>query len=542
MCGIAGVIARSTDSDRNPWDFAPIVKTMLSRIYHRGREEGFVSGTENCWLGCCRLPIMDRYSGRQPVQNEDGSVRAVFNGEIYNHEDLRGKLIKKHKLASRCDSELVVHLYEDASNSADRIHSDIRGMYAIAIYDARTGECALFRDPFGKKPLYVLETDSLVAFASEMKAFGLPADLQDFGKNCEIRELNPGETLRIRGGQVQSTRPKPRWHMDNPEPLKNMEEAAVQLRRAVEQAVEIRMPQDWNVAVLCSGGIDSVIVAYLAKKFRSSKNTRLKAYVIGTPNCADVLAAKTVCKKLDIHLEQVTIDESLLTPIIAEVVYHTESFEPNIVRNSLISYLLFKRIREDDYRVALCGEGADELFFGYADFRDESNQEELMRDLLDDLHRTQLLRVDRTSMAFNLETRVPFLDREVVDLACRIDPELKQASTYGIWEGKSVLRQAFRDVLPWETITRTKATLSYGAGMGDVSMSGKNSMEAYARKALGTERNRLLQDYPGLDLSTYERALYLYFYEQFYQVPKDYRPPCVARREICGRGWKVSRS
>ncbi|MGB9122734.1 MAG: asparagine synthase-related protein, partial [Candidatus Angelobacter sp.] len=219
--------------------------------------------------------------------------------------------------------------------------------------------------------------------------------------------------------------------------------------------------------------------------------------------------------------------------IVGEVVYHTESFEPNIVRNSLISYLLFKRIRNDDYRVALCGEGADELFFGYADFEHSRESRQLMGDLLDDLHRTQLLRVDRTSMAFNLETRVPFLDRDVIDIACRIAPELKQTYIYGVWQGKAVLRQAFRDVLPWETITRTKATFSYGAGLGDVSMDSDNPLEQYAKTVLGQfEKTRLMKAHPQLDLSTFERALYLYYYEQFYQVPSDYVPPTVAKKEI----------
>src|ERR1700722_342453 len=533
MCGIAGVIRREGSTSLP--GLVSLVEAMLSRLRHRGRQDGKVLQVETGCLGCCRLPVVDREHGPQPMTNEDGSVFAVFNGEIYNHVDLYSTLVsERHTPASDCDSDLIVHLYEHSERIPSNMHADMRGMYAMAIFDAEQKQWVLLRDPVGKKPLYVLETDTLVAFASELKAFGLPTELPDFGSNPRIWELKPGGTAIFKDGNVEMTFQTPPWKSHNRSAITDMEDAARQLRSIVEEAVEIRVPRDLPVAVLCSGGIDSVIVAHLAKKFSLRKNAKLKAYVIGAPNSPDVRAATATCERLQISLEKLPLDETLLHSIVGEVVYHTESFEPNIVRNSLLSYMLFKRIRNNDYRVALCGEGADELFFGYADFENLPSPEGLMSDLMDDLHRTQLLRVDRTSMAFSVETRVPFLDRKVVELACAIAPQLKGTSIYGQWQGKAVLRQAFKDVLPWEIITRMKATLSYGAGFGDVSMSGHNPLEDYAKKVLrNEEKSRLEKAYPQLGmLSTFERALYLYYYEQFYKVPDNYIPPVVAKKEI----------
>jgi asparagine synthase (glutamine-hydrolysing) len=494
-----------------------VVERMLARIQHRGRELPSVGRCGDATLGCCRLSIVDREGGRQPVWNEDRTVAAVFNGEIYNEAELRAGLSGTHRLATNCDSELIPHLYE--RGGIDGLRRDLRGMYAIGLFDSRDGTAYLLRDLVGKKPLFFAESAEGLLFASEAKAFerGLPAS-----------ELAPGEVVAASGGRIERRTAAPPWREDAAGGHADMDEAADRLFECLDAAVARRIPRDLPVAVLCSGGIDSVAIAYLAHRLAPD---RVTAYVIGGNDAPDVLASTAACRYLGIPLERVIITEAYLTSIVADVVYHTESFEPNVVRNGLIAYRLFEHIRARDYRVALCGEGADELFYGYADYEDAADGCDLMGRLMDDLYRTQLLRVDRTSMAFNIEVRAPFLDLEVIRLACGMDPRLKQCRVYGLWQGKAVLRRAFRGVLPWETITRSKATLSYGAGFGDVSMDDWGPIERYARRFLQRDKPELEAKYPHIALNTYERALYLHFFERFFDVPSEYTTPTVATHE-----------
>ena len=529
MCGIAGIFFQGQGGANDTW-CEQVVRQMLSSIQHRGRELPSVKGKEGVWLGCCRLPIVDRDNGNQPVSNESGTIIAVFNGEIYNYNELRTKLIK-HKLSTNCDSELIPHLYEEES-TLGCIQDLVNGMFAIAIYDKVKRQCTLLRDHIGKKPLYVLVSNEkkIVAFASEMKAFGVPLDKSIFGSDSEILELKPGERIVICEKGTRSTFSKPIWETPSGSIIADMSSAIKEIYEGLSEAVNRRLPSDIlePVAVLCSGGIDSLAVAWLANHIGAN----VTAYVIGTANSHDVRAAIEACNYLNISIRHVICDDVMVNSVVADVVHCTESFEPNIVRNSLISYLLFRKIRQDGYRIALCGEGADELFFGYADF-ENANKQKLRVELLNDLFRTQLLRVDRTSMAFNVEVRAPFLDREFIKLACRLKEDLNSTSIYGVWQGKATLRQAFLDKLPWENIVRNKATFSFGAGFGDVSMGVHEPLEQYAKKVLGAaEKGSLERRYTHLDLKTYERALYLYFYEQFYKVPGDtYIPPIVAKKE-----------
>ena len=540
MCGIAGVIVKDKAKVRRDGQgISDLVRQMLSRIAHRGREEADVFSEANVSIGCCRLPIVDRYNGQQPMQNEDGDVIVVFNGEIYNFSSLRESLANAgHKFVTNCDSEVIPHLFEDCRGQSSKLHDDLYGMYAIAIYDRQNQRLVLSRDHVGKKPLYLLETQDLFAFASEVKAFGTPLDAMAFGEGAVLSDVLPGETIELYEYSVAPAATKPNQPPSCGGAITSDVIAIQSVRECMKKAVECRMPaDDISLAILCSGGIDSAIITWLASNAAKSRNVKITAYVIGNDMSPDIRAARMVCQALQVPLSEVIINENDLISVVSDVVYATESFEPNVVRNSLLSYLLFKRIREDGHRVALCGEGADELFLGYADFEHSTDKRLLREQLLGDLYQTQLLRVDRTSMAFNVETRAPFLDRDVVELARRLEPSLNQSRIYGVWQGKSILREAFCNDLPWETVTRSKATFSYGAGFGEVDMNHHGPIENYASRILGTELGRLKNQYPLIDLSTNERALYLYLFEQFYRVPKGYKSPVVARRETHTAGF-----
>jgi len=244
-----------------------------------------------------------------------------------------------------------------------------------------------------------------------------------------------------------------------------------------------------------------------------------------------------VCSTLDIPLREVEVNYDDLFNVLADVIYHVETFEPNIVRNSAIQYYIMRQLAADGFRVAFCGEGADELFWGYADFASSEDPQALSERLLKDLHRTQLLRVDRMGMAHTIEVRVPLLDESVVRLAQGLSADQKLLKTCGIWLGKALLREAYANRLPDEILLRRKATLAYGAGFGRVEMNDDhmNSRAGHLLKArqqsLEAIKSRFPSAFPG-GVATEERALYVDIYHSLgFDIPPNYDSPKVAKVE-----------
>ena len=447
---------------------------------------------------------------------------AVLNGEIYNYKELIDYLKLNHAIEGDCDTVVLPHLYEEG----EFMLRQLSGMYALCIHNTVLNETVLMRDLIGIKPLYIFENNFFIAFASEKKAFSYLDD----GK---ISEVMPGELLHLKHGQIIS-----RANINKPwnKVFTKINYPCVDyagLRNVITNSLIQQLPSEWPVAVLCSGGIDSVILTYLAKKYHKHD---VQAYVIGDANSADVKAARLACHHMGVSLKEIRISMEEVIRILPEVIYHVESFESNLIRNSILSYLVFREIRNDGFRVAICGEGADELFIGYGDFKSLNSiieKQKFMQLLLDDLFKTQLQRVDRTSMAFNVETRVPYLDDKVIEYACNIPIEKECGYDFGKWLSKTPLRLAFADTpIPPEILSRQKETFSSGAGLGDLSMVG-GPVEKIAQKRISSGEFISMQNkYPVIDIKTYEQALYLSEYLKYFSVPDNYRPPVVATVEL----------
>lgn len=536
MCGIAAVFFN--DKSLRSWA-QKTVDQMLARIEHRGYaalSRSSVVGMSV--MGCVRLPIRNPIAGDQPSYNSDYSVAALLNGEVYNIDSFRGTALQN----TESDTAALPQLYR--SSKDDSPHEDrllqCRGMYAIVLHD--TAElrpvAKLLRDHVGIKPLLIAHSPKGILIASESKAFlGQSVDSQ--------REVKPGELVTLAytaGGWIEHATMDVRERLQAG-PEEQHDRLATSLRRVISSAVQLQWPvEDLPVAALCSGGIDSSIITYELSKHRTSRQ-RVVAYTgyckdpAHSSVASDIVAARRLCADKQIPLCEVQITYDDLFNVLSDVIYHVETFEPNVIRNSAIQYHVIQKIAADGFRVAYCGEGADELFWGYADFAKAAEPDDLGRALLRDLYRTQLLRVDRIGMAHMVEVRVPFLDESVVRFASHLTSSEKSLESCGIWLGKRLLREAYAKELPEEIVLRRKATLAYGAGFGGVEMNDP-TMNARSREllrtrgeSLGAIRDRFPRAFP-LDGATEERALYLQIFASLgFGVPDDYEPPRFAQIE-----------
>jgi asparagine synthase (glutamine-hydrolysing) len=431
-------------------------------------------------------------------------------------------------------------------------------MFAIAVYDSNKRCGLLLRDHLGIKPLFLLKAPFGVAFASEAKAFH---SLDQFGiyhprqaasplspeatETATIGtywEIPPGGKVEISAGTVVRVSQRAFNGIALRARTTKDTSPSVVLYDLLTEVVTAQMPESWDVGLLCSGGIDSMVITHIAQQVALKRHQRVRAYVLGhVAGSSDVATATWACAHRAVPIEccQVLLDTNDLIAGMSSAVRFTETFEPNVVRNSALAYHIFKRLAADGIRVALCGEGADELFWGYADFAtlegQEAAQTELMESLLRDLHKTQLCRVDRMSMAHSVEARVPFLDERIVSFARELEPADKNLRVFDRWLGKKVLRQAFSDVLPDGIVFRRKMTFSSGANFGDVTMNDNRLNQCILDTNLVTPREMddLQKSFPlALPLLTPERALYLKLFLGFgYRVPEAYRPPVVAQLE-----------
>jgi asparagine synthase (glutamine-hydrolysing) len=469
-----------------------LVRRMLLAIHYRGEGPDEVWSSGLASMGARRLAIVGRPSGRQPIWSENASLAIVFNGEIYNYNELRASLTRLgHTFCSDSDTEVILHAFEEFG--IDGIHR-LDGMFCFVVWNKITNEYVAVRDRYGVKPLYYTRKDSAWLIASEAKSLISVSD-------APIHELPPGHLLTHLGSRS--------WYvMPQTEISDDYETAKQTVRDLVLRAVRKRVLTDLPVAVFLSGGVDSSIVLLAAQRF----HPHVTAITIGMPGASDIKAAERVCKDLGVELSIVSTDLPELLNCIGPVVYHTESCEPNMVRAGVFSYLLARRAQDLGFKIAICGEGADEIFGGYGDFafcgcaRDFRAMTTMF---LGDLYRTQLQRVDRLGMAYTVEVREPYMDAEVVEYAALLDPAYKiRSDLHGKPITKFILRDAFASELPMDIVWREKVTLMKGAGLGDVS-SKSNLFFNYAEACVSDEQLHRMRRLFGEDrVSTREEALY----------------------------------
>ena len=415
------------------------------------------------WLGHSRLSIVDLDTGHQPLRSDDGWAM-VGNGEVYNHEAIRPSL-PAEDFRTRSDNEVVLHLVRTGGPRALEV---LRGMIG-AVVAGPDGTVVAWRDPVGIKPLYwVRREDGSVLLASEIRAFD-PADLP------AVEPFPPGHVWVREAGEAEGRLEK----LVDPTPVADAavlggwdgvgdvpERLLTEVRERLVGAVEREMLGDVPVGVLLSGGLDSSLVAAIAQRWCRERGTVLQTFCVGTPESADLPAARAVAEFLGTDHHEAEHSPQDLVDALAETVRTIESFDPALVR-SAVPNLLLARLAARHVKVVLTGEGADELFAGYA-YLDELHDDpealhaELVRTVRG-LHDLNLQRADRTSMASSLEARVPFLDLEVVALGLALPPAAKSVLGGARLE-KDLLRRAFDGWLPEEFLWRKKEQFGDGSG------------------------------------------------------------------------------
>jgi asparagine synthase (glutamine-hydrolysing) len=443
MCGIALIVGPQPD---------PLVfDSMLDGIAQRGEvRESQHDGRYQ--LGTQRLKIVDRERAIQPWNSPDGRWSLCYNGEVYNFRSLRAELAALgHVMRSDSDTEVVLEAFLEWGERA--VHH-LRGEFAFAVVDKTDGRVYFARDPLGVKPLYWSRHGGHLYAASELKAL-VPA-------GGRIQEIPPGH----HGWGSSAEDPAVTAYVDllsmgdGDEPVTDVDEAARQVRAALEDSIRVRLDTDLTVGVILSGGLDSTLALLHVREMHPD----CVAFTIGTPGSDDVAYARRVTRDLGVEHEVIELTPGAIRlPDIREAIRMSELTEYGDVINAVISRLLFARVRSRGVKVVLCGDGSDELFGGYEMYQqpDPALRQRIFQHKLHNLGRTELQRVDRTSMGQGVEARVPFLDLALVRLAMRLPIELKLRDGQEKW----ILRHAFADILPDYVRQRPKNPLSHSSGL-----------------------------------------------------------------------------
>lgn len=459
MCSILGILEIKTD----PTALRELALKLSKLQRHRGPDWSGIYASHRAILAHERLSIVDVENGAQPLKSPDGNQFLAVNGEIYNHRDLRAKYAS-YAFQTNSDCEVILTLYRE--KGADFLN-DLSGIFAFVLYDQAQDRYLIARDPIGVMPLYTGRDEHGNLFvASEMKALV---------HHCRtIEDFPPGHFLDSKVGEPVRYY-KPTWRDYEAVAGKPGDIAA--LRESLEQAVVRQLMSDVPYGVLLSGGLDSSITSAMAR--RHSRNRietnetteawwpQLHSFAIGLPGSPDLAKARIAADAIGtIHHEIVySFQEGL--DAIRDVIYHIETFDVTTIRASTPMYLLARRIKAMGIKMVLTGEGSDEVFGGYLYFHKAPNAREFHAETirkLDQLHKFDCLRANKTLAAWGIEARVPFLDREFLDVAMGFDSSDKMC-TGGRIE-KHVLRRAFEDVLPAEIAWRQKEQFSDGVGYG----------------------------------------------------------------------------
>ncbi len=458
MCSILGLF----DIPAGQRGLRGLALEASRRQRHRGPDWSGIYVHDQAIIIHERLAIVGVDSGAQPLLSPDGRQLLGVNGEIYNHRELR-KSCPDYDFQTSSDCEVILALYQ--RHGADFLNQ-LNGIYAFVLWDEARGRYLIARDPIGVMPLYYgRDDDGILWVASEMKAIE---------PHCrQVQSFPPGHLLDSEEGQLR------RWYQPA---WRDFERATVpadptRLRAALEAAIHRQLMCDVPYGVLLSGGLDSSLVAAIAKRYADrrieSDDTeqawwpRLHSFAIGLEGSPDLAAARIAAKAIGTqhHEFHYSIQEGL--DALEDVIRHIETFDVTTIRASTPMFLLARRIKAMGIKMVLSGEGADEIFGGYLYFHKAPNaqafHEETVRKI-DKLHLYDCLRANKSMAAWGVEARVPFLDLEFLEVAMHLDPAAKMAG-HGRPE-KAILREAGRGLLPDEILWRQKEQFSDGVGYG----------------------------------------------------------------------------
>ena len=458
MCGIVCAFDLKEKSE----SLRPQVLEMAKKIRHRGPDWSGIYSDNKVIMAHERLAIVDPASGQQPLFSEDKKLVLAANGEIYNHRELKKQYNFDYKFQTESDCEVILALYKE--KGVDFL-DDLNGMFGFAMYDVEKDEYLIARDHMGIIPLYIgWDQNGTFYVASELKALE--------GICAKIELFPPGHYMSSKDGEFVQ------WYKrdwEQYEAVKENETSIAEVKEALEAAVHRQLMSDVPYGVLLSGGLDSSITSAIAKKYAQKRiesgdkkdawYPQLHSFSVGLEGSPDLAAAQKVADHIGtIHHEiKFTIQEGL--DAIKDVIYNIETYDITTIRSSTPMYLMARVIKSMGVKMVLSGEGADEIFGGYLYFHKAPNAQEFHEETvrkLDKLHMYDCLRANKSLMAWGIEGRVPFLDKEFMDVAMRINPKDKMIN--GERMEKWVIRKAFEDMLPQEVAWRQKEQFSDGVG------------------------------------------------------------------------------
>jgi asparagine synthase (glutamine-hydrolysing) len=487
MCGIVGILSKTGEN------VVPLVESMLSCIACRGPDGAAITSGEqtvqtdsvsdlrkhpmsdsSTALGHVRLAIVGGTCGQQPFRSCDGRFIVEHNGEIYNYKKLRNRLESSHRLVSQTDSEVIAHIFEDnyaktrdLQDAIKKTVSELDGVYAIVIRDEETGEIALVRDVMGVRQLYYGQNSQLVAFASERKA------LWKIGLKEPTLRIHPGSVLIIMPdgsfGEQQKVIKNP---VSNQKiRYKTLSSAIEAYKRALVSSMRKRTQDFDRIGIIFSGGIDSVIIAWLAKKMVRE----VICYTGGVEGSSDIAFARKIAKRLNLKLRVNELTHNEVEEMIPEVINTIEHTNAGQVEVAIPVYAAVKLAHEDGIKVMFSGQAADELFGGYSWYstivRDGGGYAGLRHYMNEDiqlLYKETLEREDKITMAHSIEMREPFLDLKLIRLSMKIDLRLNVKGVSDAF-GKHVHRKLAQELgIPRDIAYRSKEAAQHGSGIHQV--------------------------------------------------------------------------
>ena len=458
MCSIFGVL----DIKSDPQQLREQAIDMSKLLRHRGPDWSGVYSSDKAILVHERLAIVGVQSGAQPLYNENKTHILAVNGEIYNHTQLAQEFAPDYPFQTQSDCEVILALYAQKGNA---FLDDLNGIFAFCLYDEEKDKYLIGRDHIGIIPLYVGR--------DEQGNFYVASELKALSPICNhIEEFPPGHFLDSEIGEYTPYYQRDWQEFEN---VKNNEAKAQDVKDGLEAAVKRQLMCDVPYGVLLSGGLDSSVISAITQKFAAKRIEdndasdawwpKLHSFSIGLEGSPDLAAAAKVAEQIGTvhHPIHFTVQQGI--DALKEVIYHLETYDVTTVRASTPMYLMARQIKAMGIKMVLSGEGADELFGGYLYFHKAPNAQEFHEELnrkVSKLHMFDCLRANKSMAAWGVEARVPFLDKEFVDIAMRINPEAKMCSDGRI--EKHIIREAFEGYLPDDVLWRQKEQFSDGVG------------------------------------------------------------------------------
>ncbi|MGV8945792.1 MAG: asparagine synthase B [Lutibacter sp.] len=528
MCGIVCAF----DLKEKAEVLRPQILEMSKKIRHRGPDWSGIYADDKAILAHERLSIVDPGSGKQPLFSEDKKLILSANGEIYNHRELRKQFEGKYNFQTASDCEVILALYKEKGTG---FIDEMNGIFAFALYDVDKDDYFIARDHMGIIPLYMgWDANGTFYVASELKALE--------GVCTKIELFPPGHFLSSKDGKL--TKWYSRDWMDY-DAVKDNQTSIEEIHDALEAAVHRQLMSDVPYGVLLSGGLDSSITSAIAKKYSEKRIEsgdtqaawwpQLHSFSVGLEGSPDLAAARLVANHIDtIHHEiKFTIQEGL--DAIRDVIYKLETYDITTIRASTPMYLMARVIKSMGVKMVLSGEGADELFGGYLYFHKAPNKKEFQEETvrkLSKLHMYDCLRANKSLAAWGIEGRVPFLDKEFMDVAMRINPQDKMIN--GERMEKWVVRKAFESYLPASVAWRQKEQFSDGVGYSWIDTLKKVVAEEVTDEQLANAKYRFPLQTPTNKEEFYYRSI---FYEHF---PSDAAALCVPQEASVACSTKIA--